>query len=62
MRAENTLLETEQKTGIIRRFLEMQSEIEKALELTARLQITAPNRDIQALTSQLSDILNGLKG
>jgi predicted DNA-binding protein YlxM (UPF0122 family) len=62
VRAENTLAETEQKTGLIRRFIEMQGEIDKALVLITQLKAASPDESTSAIASRLEDILNGLKG
>lgn len=62
LRAEATLLETEQKTGLIRRFTEMQAELEKAIELAGRIKGRAPDDGTKSLVRELEDILSGLKG
>jgi predicted DNA-binding protein YlxM (UPF0122 family) len=61
-RAENTLLEMEEKTGVIRRFTEMQAEISKAIQLAEDLKKhTQDNKAVQK-ASRLVEFLSSLKG
>jgi predicted DNA-binding protein YlxM (UPF0122 family) len=62
VRAENTLLETERKTGLIKRFSELQAELSKALALAEEIRKQAENENTAALASQLVELLAALKG
>jgi uncharacterized protein len=62
VRAENILLETEQKTGIIKRFTELQGGIAKAVCLAEDIKSHAQNEASAALASQLIHLLSSLKG
>ena len=61
-RAENTLLETERKTGLIKRFSEMQMEIAKAVSLAEEIINQSDSAETAAIATQLSELLTGLKG
>ena len=61
-RAENTLLETERKTGLIERFVSIQSQLGLALSLAEDIARQAGNDHTTALASQLTDLLTALKG
>lgn len=61
-RAENTLMETERKIGIIKRFTEMQGQIANAVSLAEKIRQHASGKDVSAMASQLVDILTELKG
>jgi predicted DNA-binding protein YlxM (UPF0122 family) len=62
MRAENTLLEMEEKTGVIQRFTEIQSGIDKALRCAKELKEQTKNSEAAAVASELVTILTNLKG
>lgn len=61
-RAENTLMETEKKTGIIKRFTEMQAQINEAVNFAENIKQRTSDSDVLAIAAQLSDILTQLKG
>jgi predicted DNA-binding protein YlxM (UPF0122 family) len=61
-RAEHTLMEMEEKTGIIRRFIEMQSEITKAVNLAEEIKKHTQDEVIAVKAGQLADLLSTLKG
>ena len=60
-RAEVLMLETERKTGLIRRFNEIQAELIKAVELAEQLKSRSKTPEDTAAAKQLIDILNALK-
>lgn len=62
LRAENILLVTEKKTGIIKRFTEMQTEIAKAVSLAEEIRDQAHDSDAAAKASHLVELLSSLKG
>lgn len=62
VRAENTLLETERKTGLLRRFSEMQAGIAKALALAGELKEQSDNVQTAAAAEELIALLTALKG
>nr|WP_073076240.1 sigma factor-like helix-turn-helix DNA-binding protein [Sporobacter termitidis] len=62
VRAENTLLETERKTGLIKRFSEMQAEIARALILAEDIKRQTENEHTAAMAAQLAEVLTALKG
>ncbi len=61
-RAENTLMETEKKIGIIKRFTEVQGQITKAVNLAEKIREHASGNDAAAMAVQLVNILTELKG
>jgi predicted DNA-binding protein YlxM (UPF0122 family) len=61
-RAENTLMEMEEKTGVIRRFNEMQAEITKAVSLAEEIKSQAQDDTAADNASRLVDLLSSLKG
>ena len=62
LRAENILRVTEQKTGIIKRFTEMQAEIAKAVSLAEEIILQTSDEETAAKTTKLVDLLSSLKG
>ena len=60
-RAEETLRKTEEKTGLIRRFRENQEAVAEMEQLIAKLTAYTEG-EARALTEQLSETLNKLKG
>ncbi len=60
-RAETCLLETERKTGLIRRFGELQAGLSRAVELAEQLQSGAATETDAAAAAQLIEILNRMK-
>ena len=62
VRAENTLRETELKTGLIERFSEMQALLARAQCLAEAIARQADNDITTALASQLYVLLAALKG
>jgi predicted DNA-binding protein YlxM (UPF0122 family) len=61
-RAENTLMEIEEKTGVIRRFNEMQAGITKAVSLAEEIKSHAQDDTTANNASRLVDLLSSLKG
>ena len=61
-RAERTLIETERKTGIIRRWSEMQTQIEAAAAAANELARILPSGEMAELANKLVSILSELKG
>ncbi len=61
-RAENILLVTELKTGIIKRFTEMQSEIAKAVNLAEDIKNRSQDEQSADTAANLVDLLSSLKG
>lgn len=61
-RAESTLMEMEEKTGIIRRFIEMQTEITKAVNLAEDIVKQAQDEATAVKAGQLAELLLSLKG
>lgn len=62
VRAENTLCELEEKTGIVRRFTQMRADIDSALEIAARIKALSQDTRVKGLARELEEILNVLKG
>lgn len=62
VRAEHTLLETEQKTGLIGRFTEMHSRIAEAQSLAETLAREAGSGRAKELAARLADLLLALNG
>jgi predicted DNA-binding protein YlxM (UPF0122 family) len=62
LRAENTLLEMEEKTGVIKRFNEIQSEIDRALRSAEELSALIADTKAAGLAAELVNILSKLKG
>ena len=62
LRAENILVDTERKTGIVRRFEEMQAAISEAERYVREIASKSDAPDIIILTDQISAILQNLKG
>ena len=62
VRAENTLIETEEKTGLIKRFTEMNRALSEAEKCAEEIAALSKNKDIDALTGKLLDIIRRLKG
>ena len=60
-RAEETLRKTEDKTGLIRRFRENQEAVAE-MEQTINRLLQHTDGEARALTEQLSETLNKLKG
>lgn len=60
-RAEETLRKTEEKTGLIRRFRENQEAVAE-MEQTINRLLQHTDGEARALTEQLSETLNKLKG
>ncbi len=60
-RAESTLLDTEQKTGLIRRFIELQADLVRAIGLAEELKKRSQTKEDTAAASQLIEILYALK-
>lgn len=61
-RAENTLMEMEEKTGVIRRFNEMQAEIAKAVRIAEDIMNQSQDEAAAVKAGQLVEILTTLKG
>ncbi|NLM84762.1 MAG: YlxM family DNA-binding protein [Clostridiales bacterium] len=61
-RAENILIETEKKTGLVRRFTQLQKDIDAALELVSKLKETATDDTSATLLRQLTELLVNMKG
>lgn len=62
VRAEAILRETEAKTGIIKRFLEIQAGVAKAERFAGKIAAISDSVEIKALTTQLMKQLQNLKG
>lgn len=62
VRAENSMMEVEEKTGIIRRFNEMQVEVAKAISLAEEIKYQAQDDLSACKASELVDLLSSLKG
>ena len=60
-RAESMMLETERKTGLVRRFIEIKAELIKATELAELLKSRSASPEDRDAADQLIDILNALK-
>ena len=58
-RAENILIETEEKTGIVKKWMYTQEEIEKAIKLTEELK-QQPDTNINKI-DRLISVLNNLQ-
>ena len=62
VRAENTLSEAEEKTGIIRRYFERNAEISRAEELASQLAaLCSGDETLSAIVSELHGIISDLK-
>ncbi len=61
-RAEETLRTIERKTGLIRRFTELQAGLDEALALTESLRGGAVTDPSKTGASELIELLNTLKG
>lgn len=62
LRAEHTLLEMEAKTGVIKRFTEIQYGIDKALRCAEELKEQIKNSEAADSAAELVNILTNLKG
>lgn len=62
LRAENILLITEQKTGIIKRFTELQTEIAHAVSLAEDIKNQTQDEESAMMAGRLVDFLSSLKG
>ncbi len=60
-RAEATLLETERKTGLINRFVELQAGLSEAVRLAETIKNRSGTNEDAALASKLITLLNALK-
>jgi predicted DNA-binding protein YlxM (UPF0122 family) len=61
-RAESTLMEMENKTGIIRRFSEIRTELLKAVSLAEEIRNQAQDSLTAERASKLVELLSSLKG
>lgn len=61
-RAESTLMDMEEKTGIIRRFNELQTEITKAVSLAEDIKNHTQDDIAAVKAGRLVDLLSSLKG
>ena len=61
-RAEKSLAEMEQKTGVIRRWLETQAELERAEAVAQRLLRLSEDGEAESLAQELVSALVRLKG
>ena len=62
LRAENTLTETERRTGLIARFEEIRRKLETASALTGQIAGAETLTQAKALAGELAGILRELKG
>lgn len=62
VRAENTLLEFEKKTGIVARFEERSQKLSSAVEIARRIQYMASDSDIRKEADRLISLLNDMRG
>ena len=62
LRAENTLIEIEDKTGVIRRFAEMRADIDEALRYVDEIGQISPDGRAAELVSKLNILFENMKG
>lgn len=62
LRAEHVLVDTERKTGIVKRFTEMQAEIARAEEYIQKISEYTDDPTIFSLSGKVATILQNLKG
>ena len=62
VRAENTLIETEERTGLISRFMEVSQGLDKALACAQKIASLLPEGEAAQQTQRLMEIIRGLKG
>ena len=62
VRAENTLVQAEEKTGIIKRFTEINRALAEAEKYAEQIAALSDNKEIDSLTGKLLDIIRELKG
>ena len=62
VRAENTLLEFEKKTGIVARFEERSQKLSSAVEIARQIQAMASDSDIRKEADRLISLLNDMRG
>ena len=60
-RAENILVDTEQKTGIVRRSLEINSRIDRLKDLAVSIK-NASDENVREVSCEMLDILDSMKG
>lgn len=61
-RAEHILRQTEEKTGLIRRYTQLQKDIGCALELVAQLRELATDEKSARILQELAEVLGRMKG
>ncbi len=62
VRAENTMMEIEEKTGVIHRFNEIQTKITRAVSLAEEIKKQAQDETSAEMASRLVELLSSLKG
>ena len=62
VRAESTLLETEEKTGIVKRFNQRSADIDKADTIARQIKLIADSVEVHELADNLISIIDSLKG
>lgn len=62
VRAENTLIEYEKRTGIVARFEQRSVDAEKAEVVARKIKECAANKEVVAMADELILILESLKG
>ena len=62
VRAESTLLDYEERTGIVARFQQRNADIDRAEEIARSINMSAADKDIASMAEELTVILESLKG
>lgn len=62
VRAEAQLIDYEERTGIVARFMQRNSDIDRAEKIARRIKASAGDADTAKLAEELTDILESLKG
>ena len=62
VRAEATLLDYEERTGIVARFQQRNADIDRAEEIARSINMSAADKDIASMAEKLTVILESLKG
>lgn len=62
VRAEATLLDYEERTGIVARFQQRNADIDRAEKIARSIKDSAKDAETSALADELTEILESLKG
>ena len=62
VRAEAQLTDYEERTGIVARFMQRSSDIDRAEEIARKIMLSAKDENIGNMAQELTDILESLKG